>query len=245
MKNVSDIIVDTVLPILKQQSPCECNRPGNSWQRIAFLDPNFSQSCPSAWTLITNPLRACGRSYSFRGSCHSAVYSSNGTAYTQVCGRITGYQSGSTNALNGSIGGVGIEGTYLDGISLTRGQPGSREHVWSFANAFYDTSITSSDSKFVCPCMYPNWPHTIPSFIGNNYFCATSSRTRNLDIDDDLLWDGVGCPSSSTCCKFNQPPWFCRTLPNATSEDLEVRICGDQGTTNEDTYITYMEIYVK
>ena len=246
MQNVSDIILETVLPVIQQQrSPCGCNLPGNSWKRIAFLDTSSSQPCPSAWNLIRSPLTACGRRFSTRASCNSAVYSSNGTAYTQVCGRITGIQSGSTNAFNSSIEGVGIEGSYLDGISLTRGQPGSREHVWSFANAYYDTSIRSTDTKFVCPCMYPNWPHTIPSFVGNNYFCATSGRSRNINNINDRLWDSVGCTSSNTCCKFNQPPWFCKTLPNATSEDLEVRICGDQSTTNEDTYITNMEIYVK
>ena len=142
MQNLSDIILETVLPVIQQRrSHCGCNLPGNSWKRIAFLDTNLSQPCPSAWNLIRSPLRACGRRFSTRASCDSAVYSSNGTAYTQVCGRVTGIQSGSTNAFNSSLGGVGIEGSYLDGISLTHGQPGSREHVWSFANAYTDTSM--------------------------------------------------------------------------------------------------------
>ena len=68
--------------------------------------------------------------------------------------------------------------------------------------------------------------YTVPSFVGNSYFCATGSRDSpgNTVLYNNPLWDGVGYTGSNTCCQFNQPPWFCRTLPTATSDDLEVRI---------------------
>ena len=40
-------------------------------------------------------------------------------------------------------------------------------------------------------------------------------------------------------------PWFCRTLPQEVSEDIEVRICVDELLTNEDTYIDLLELYVQ
>ena len=62
---------------------------------------------------------------------------------------------------------------------------------------------------------------------------------------DDPLWDGAGCRGTSTCCRFNKPPWFCTSLPTATTADLEVRICGDQESINDQEYINLIELYVK
>ena len=173
-------------------------------------------------------------------------YSSNRLAYTQVCGRITGYQYGSTNAFANSINNINFDSWYIDGVSLTHGPQGSRTHVWTFVNAYYETT----GSYGICPCMllnYSEWPHTVPSFVGNNYFCATGSRGNpgKTVLYNNPLWDGVGCTGSNTCCQFNQPPWFCRTLPTATSDDLEVRICANQETSNENTYISNIELYVR
>ena len=33
---------------------------------------------------------------------------------------------------------------------------------------------------------------------------------------DDPLWDGEGCCSTSSCCEFNSPLWFCKSLPYPT-----------------------------
>ena len=61
-------------------------------------------------------------------------YSTNRLSYTQVCGRINGYQFHSPNAFNSSItGSIGLDSWYVDGVSLTYGPPGSRTHVWIFA----------------------------------------------------------------------------------------------------------------
>ena len=215
-------------------------------RRIAYLDMNnTAKTCPSAWSTLTSPVRGCGRAPSSVASCHSVIFPSNGRAYSRVCGRIIGFQQGSPNAFNSSVsGGVGLEGSYIDGVSLTRGQIGSREHIWSFVNAWYDNG---NDMNFVCPCMFTNWTHQVPDFIGNDYFCATGNRGsgRSGFFSDDPLWDGKGCGPRSTCCTLNNPPWFCKTLPRATSDDLEVRICGDQSDTNENTYINFMDIYVR
>ena len=176
-------------------------------------------------------------------------YSTNMLSYTQVCGRINGYQFDSTNAFWSSvIENIGLDSWYVDGVSLTHGPLGSRTHVWTFANAWYVTTTSRFESG--CPCMlsnYSEWPYTVPSFVGNNYFCATGSRDSpgKTVLYNNPLWDGVGCTGSNMCCQFNQPPWFCRTLPTATSDDLEVRICADQWTSNENTYISNIELYVK
>ena len=102
-----------------------------------------------------------------------------------------------------------------------------------------------------CACSNSNqaWPHdTISSFVGNDYFCDSgnhgSSWSRIINASNPTyIWDGQGCGPSSTCCQFNNPPWFCKNLSRSTTDDLEVRICksGDF----EDTPIELLELYVR
>lgn len=154
--------------------PCPCGGPG-PWNRIAQLDmsdPN--QQCPSNWRLISTPVRTCGRPVT-TGSCESAIFPSNGRSYSRVCGRIVAYQQGNTIAFNPSIlGNPGLENIYIDGISLTHGAAGSRQHIWSFVTAFVETG---HHPMFSCACTDATitWPYQVPSFIGDNYFCDTGN----------------------------------------------------------------------
>ena len=90
----------------------------------------------------------------------------------------------------------------------------------------------------------------IPSFVGQNYFCESGitrwdTRTFAFWPNGDPLWDGQGCGLTSSCCTFNSPPWFNVQLSSPTTDDIEVRICGDEGIGNEDTPIQLIELYVK
>ena len=218
-----------------------------TWTQIGFLDmTDSSQSCPSAWaTTINTTVRGCGREPSSSGSCDSVFYSSQGTRYSQVCGHIKAYQYGATRGF--IFYNYDIDSWYIHGVSLTHGLPGSRTHVWSFVNAYYELFPYFGA---ICPCMLSNsstWPHSIPSFVGNNYFCATGSQNEpDYELlTDNPLWDGEGCTGVNTCCQFNHPPWFCRTLPEPTTDDLEVRICANWGTAYENTYISNLELYIR
>ena len=56
----------------------------------------------------------------------------------------------------------------------------------------------------------------------------------------------MGCGANDACCEFNNPPWFdrCTTLPQATTNDMELRPCHDQGEDSEDTLIRLIDIYL-
>ena len=74
--------------------PCSCGGAGG-WTRAAYLnmsDPN--QQCPSNWTLVTTPIRGCGRRARSYGVCDLVTYSVHGRTYSSVCGRILAYQRG-------------------------------------------------------------------------------------------------------------------------------------------------------
>ena len=224
---------------------CSCNTTGG-WTRVANLDmtdPN--QQCPDGFRLVTRttaPLRTCGRSDNFFG-CVSTTFPVHGIKYSNVCGRVIGYQFGSPDAFPSSII-INLNDSYVDGISLTHGQS-PVEHIWTFVGAVDETDSEGN----VCPCTHPEIPYTlaVPPFIGQDYFCDTGSRDdwQTIFYDRDPLWDGQGCGGTSTCCSFNNPPWFCKQLPQPTTDDIELRLCSDEVTTNEDTPLEIVEIYIK
>ena len=39
--------------------------------------------------------------------------------------------------------------------------------------------------------------------------------------------------------------WFCKDLPHPTSEDIELRLCLSESTSNEDVAFEVVEIYVQ
>ena len=86
--------------------------------------------------------------------------------------------------------------------------------------------------------------------LGDDYFCEsgfeypTTSELYSFHSDDPL-WDGDGCPSSSTCCTLNNPPYFTKHLDNSTTDDIELRLCGTEISAWENVAVELIEIYVK
>ena len=75
-----------------QGPPSACG--SGDWTRAVFLNmSDTSQSCPSAWNLVTTPVRSCGRRASSYGVCDSVSYQIS-RSYSSVCGRIIAYQVG-------------------------------------------------------------------------------------------------------------------------------------------------------
>ncbi len=247
-EEIQSILRDTVTPALDIQQQCPCSGPENR-RRIAHLDMNDpEQQCPPNWRLITTPERECGRSTS---TCDSAIFPSGGESYSRVCGRVNAIQRGTPDAFRQSIGDfvLTLEDAYIDGVSITHGAEGSRQHIWSFVGGLFESGPTHN-LESQCPCSNTNaiWPFQVPSYVGNDYFCDSGNPGPGFSFaevySDDPLWDGEGCGPYSTCCENNTSPWFCTTLPQPTTDDLELRLCGDQDLSNEDIEVTLVEIYI-
>ncbi len=184
--------------------------------------------------------------YAASAGCTSIVFPTYSVQYNKVCGRVRAYQYSSPDAFYAHHRySQTIDEVYLDGVSITHGQ-NPRKHIWSFANAIDETRHGSS----VCPCTKSTvlYIGTVPPFIGNDYFCDTGSRNwfqYHTLYTDDPLWDGQGCGPTSSCCQFNSPPWFCKELPQPTTDNMEVRVCRDQGRSNEDILVELIELYVQ
>ena len=211
------------------------------WYRAAYINMSDPQHhCPAQWREYTSSsVRVCGRPISNSSSCASVTYST-GRRYSRVCGRIIGYQFGTPDAFFTSRN---IDQIYVDGVSVTYGTP--RQHIWTFAGGVAEMQSRrySYDS---CPCKGDFKVKGPPSFVGTSYFCESgnpyNNHTQDFLYDSDKLWDGQQCPNEGTCC--TNAPWFSVQLSHNTTDSIEVRICGSEPTTNEDSPLELLEIYV-
>ena len=53
-------------------------------------------------------------------------------------------------------------------------------------------------------------PISIPTSVGRDYFSESGVNSGSAGgfHSNDPLWDGKGCSSSSSCCSFNNSPYF-------------------------------------
>ena len=224
-----------------------CGAEGG-WTRVAYV--NMSQSgatCPQGLTPTTlSGLTLCGRNGPV--GCQSTVFSTLGLNYSQVCGQLRGYQYGSPDALDPYLANTSltIDSVYVDGVSITYGSA-PRKHIWTYANG---VNLVHPTPQFNCPCNTGNAVVT-PPFVGSDYYCETGDNDKQCCdhstlFSNDALWDGQQCPGEEApCCTHPNMPWFNKTLSETTTDDIELRVCGDQPTTNEDIPLQVIELFVR
>ncbi len=240
---------DSILNSYNTAPASPCGGPG--WTRVAYLDmSDTNQQCPSNWRLTTSPVRGCGRSNSGGSTCDSVTYPVNGRTYSSVCGRVIAYQKGLSYGLHNYINGLTLDQSYISGVSVTHGPAGNRTHIWSFVGA--ESESPSTILSYICPCTNTNvtWPYQVATYnISADYFCDTGNSRHSSDYTryytEDPLWDGEGCGPTSTCCSFNSPPWFYKSLPQPTSDNVEIRLCNFHNSFTEDRLISLIEVNVQ
>ena len=221
--------------------PASLNVTGG-WVRVANLnmtDPG--QQCPENLQLsYTNPIRLCGRR---TGSCDSVTLTTYGVQYQQVCGRVRGYQFKSPDGFDHCPAPCTIDNPYVDGVSITHGAS-PRKHIWTYAAGLFEDN--SQHPYSTCPCTGVGTPP--PEFVGSDYYCESGFDISGTSLlhPDDPLWDGQDCGGlEGTCCDPPNLPWFCKELPQSTTDYLEFRICGDQYITDEDTPVDLVQLYIQ
>ena len=184
------------------------------WMRVAYVDMTQSGSqCPQG----LNQVALLGSNYCGRfnsDKCVSTIFETYNVGYTKVCGRIRGYQFGSTDGFFDTyICDNTIEENYIDGVSLTHGQP--RKHIWTYAAAIQ--SLPSTNTYWTCPCFSNNKQYLSPPFVGQDYYCESGtneSYQNGMFYPNDILWDGEQCDGFEVpCCTQSNLPWFIKTQP--------------------------------
>ena len=211
------------------------------WYSVANLDmTDPRQQCPTGWREYNeSSVRACGR---LETTCASVSYST-GRQYSKVCGRIIGYQVSTPDGFRDAD--RTIDENYVDGISITYGK-NPHQHIWTYAAGVTENSTVHAINN--CPCWDPSADQP-QGFVGDRYYCESGNvDAENINgglYGNDKLWDGQQCSNEGTCCTTMSPPWFSVDLANPTIDDIEIRICGDESTDNEDTPIELLDIYIQ
>ena len=224
-----------------------CGGISGGWMKVISINvSNITDSCPSGLRTLTRPKRLCTKIVDQAG-CSTARLDVHGVQYSQLCGKIIGYQYNSPQAFeayhNNRL--LTIDDAYVDGISLTHGC-NPRKHIWTFAAARSE-EISYSYKYHICPCTNTLNHVTIPipPYVGNDYFCDTASEHR-YDFKfhpNDPLWDGQGCGPINTCCSLNNPPWFMKELSASTHDNIEMRLCSDQSSSK--IVFETLDLYVR
>ena len=87
--------------------------------------------------------------------------------------------------------------------------------------------------------------------MNDDYLCDTGTENYSEGGNTSTffpkpLWDGdVECIGSRTHSSLvSEPPWFFKLLSQVTGDGIEMRVCRDEDTDNEDIAIEIVEIYV-
>ena len=180
---------------------------------------------------------ACKRHVKNKGC--SSITIPTGMNYTQVCGKVRGYQVNSPDAFRTKSN--GINRGYVDGVSITHGNP--RQHIFTFACG-NDASLTNQ-----CPCNRGSKVKgSVPGFVGEDYYCESGSMSgfRGGVYKDDVLWDGKMCNKrEGPCCTSPNFPYFEKDLGSPTSDDIELRVCRNQNESDEDILLKSYVIYIR
>ena len=136
-----------------------------------------------------------------------------------------------------------IDKSYVDGVSIThRASP--RKHIWTYAAGLFENMKDLS----TCPCT--GGGTSPPAFVGSDYYCESALNGPPWHppvlYSTDPLWDGQHCNGlERTCCGSPNLPWFRKKLPEPSTDELELRLCGDEPCTNEDIPIDLVELYIQ
>ena len=201
---------------------------------------NDNENCPNGFKQYSssNGVRACGRLTTIgpSTSCVGTIFPSSDIGYTEVCGKVIGYQVGWTDGSNTPQGN--------DSVLLTYGS--ERELIWQFLAGSCKNGHYSN-----CPCGdSPNpWYGTVGS-VGPGYYCESGSigcsPTHGVFYSSERLWDGQGCGSLETsCCERPGMPWFHKSLGCSTTDDIEMRVCLSESISDEDIAVEQYELYIK
>ena len=216
------------------------------WMLVTSLDmKNSTHNCPSHFKQEeSGGKRFCVKKV--RTGCSSQTYSIGGVPYAEVCGKALGYQYGSPDAAPNPVDeSRSIEQAYMDGISITHGST-PRKHIWTYIGGYTEDASVSHVHK--CPCAANGIPLSSNNFVGNHFYCESGNPIQKWQKKwylNDPLWDGKGCPTGNSCCSNSGLPYFYRTLPRVTTDNIEVRLCADQPHYDEDVGLEELELYVR
>ena len=210
-----------------------CNDIHGGWKRIAYLNTEENLvTCPDGFEVrndTSNP-PLCRRTNTSAG-CSSVIFPSSGMSYSQVCGTVRVHPAGTPDAFFFiKRNDQSVNQNYVDGVSLTYGNNSNRNHIWTYTSATRHRILNTLHSG----CEICN--HNKPTFIGTDFTCTIAS------CDDENVCRRTLWGNETQQCFGNET--FYRQLSESTIDNIEMRVCRDQGRSDEDILMSFLELFV-
>ena len=217
--------------------------------RVAYFnvtDPSMtdpSRQCPVGFRLETiNKHIACVRNSTITDGCVHISTETFGLTYSSVCGHVRGYMGVFPVGFQPLSRNVPLNGSYVDGVSITYGDPPT--HIWTYAAANEQPLPIQNGADRKCPCS-TNPGTSPPSYVGNDYYCEAADLKNGLRPTDPL-WDGLQCEVDEVlCCNHTGLPWFIKNTPSPTAASINVRVCFKGVTSVQQIGVERLELYIK
>jgi hypothetical protein len=210
---------------------------GGGWTRLFRY--RAGDPCPGRWVDAT---RGCRRQGTTGGNQTSAAVVLP-HAVQELRGTVRAFGFGVADGFDAGGFGFDVDDNYVDGLVISQGLP--RRHVFTLAHGC--TDAFSRSGVCTCPC---SGGRAAPDFVGTNFRCESPGRsadpnntsTRFYDFDD-LLFDDDVIDESSCRGQPQSAPDFLVDLGTPSADPLELRLLGDEGTTNEDLAVVDLELW--
>ena len=215
-------------------------------KRIAYINTNLTDECPPKMRLEKNTTtgqKACGVNESAHG-CPVVLRFTVNQNYSNICGRIRGYQFGAVEAFKYSKGKTSPRQSYADGFQILQGN--SFNHIWTYTIGISEKA--SYGQSQICPRdrSDPTDRSFVPTFVGEHFYCETgniNSWVSSKVYWGDPLWDGAGCVSdtSHSCEAYG---WFYREI-YPSKDNIHIKICPNGFNRNEqNVFFDLLELWV-
>ena len=88
---------------------------------------------------------------------------------------------------------ISVEESFVSGVSITHGPPGTTQHVWTFVGALRKQTISTMGYITILVLLSVTRAYEISSFIGNDYFydtgnCGLENMVVKLPPQYPMLW---------------------------------------------------------
>ena len=205
-----------------------CGHGEKGWARIGYLNMSDPfHSCPEGFKEVDGSSRGCKKA-SRKTTCSSMIFANpDKIQFSKVCGTVA---AGQHNNPDGFIREGEMAGWEYDGISVHLRQSNIYLVVLGAPGEQYE-------SWFTCPCKALDDPMqatlmTFATDLSPSKFCPSGVNQGS-------------CPAKINCCAAGGLPPFCITLPEVTTDDLELRVCLDQDESDEDISVQQVELLVQ
>jgi hypothetical protein len=206
---------------------CDMTTDGGGWTQV--IGSNFNNDpCPGGWVQgsLTNGPAYCARAQGSSGNA-STFIQTLGLTWDSVQIEVTAYQFGLMNGFDSCCS--DLENHYMDGLSVTQGPGGAREHLFTFAiGASQD--VAQATPAQTCP--EDGGSPSIPAAVGENYTCASG----NPGAPTASSWFPIPLFDSTQAIAFLGPP---------SSDDIEVRIMSSSDPGVGDILVEELAMWVR